>query len=214
MGIQAIETRYAGCHFRSRLEARWAVFLDELNIKWEYEPQGLMVSHRMTGDEGKFSYLPDFWLPKQDLILEVKGSLTGLQAVQILDTAAFVSSPRGGCGGGSDFVLLGPIPRVQYSSLFETGGHLPWLLHMHKGDLLASTWPTGTDPCGGHLIGNDCNGREQFAGREDRLAEILLDGSPVNRMPPRLSDALTAARSARFEHGQNGARYGLSRSGF
>lgn len=28
--IRAIETRYAGCRFRSRLEARWAVFFDHL----------------------------------------------------------------------------------------------------------------------------------------------------------------------------------------
>lgn len=31
MTITAIETRYAGCHFRSRLEARWAVFFDAAN---------------------------------------------------------------------------------------------------------------------------------------------------------------------------------------
>ncbi len=36
--IQAIETRYKGYRFRSRLEARWAVFFDHLKIEWEYEP--------------------------------------------------------------------------------------------------------------------------------------------------------------------------------
>lgn len=30
--IKAIETSYAGCRFRSRLEARWAVFFDTLGI--------------------------------------------------------------------------------------------------------------------------------------------------------------------------------------
>lgn len=39
--IKPIETRYAGCRFRSRLEARWAVFFDALKIEWEYEPEGV-----------------------------------------------------------------------------------------------------------------------------------------------------------------------------
>lgn len=33
-----IETVYKGRSFRSRLEARWAVFFDFLGWKWEYEP--------------------------------------------------------------------------------------------------------------------------------------------------------------------------------
>jgi hypothetical protein len=50
--IKAIQTRYAGCHFRSRLEARWAVFWDSLDWPWEYEPQGFDLPHG--------PYLPDF----------------------------------------------------------------------------------------------------------------------------------------------------------
>jgi hypothetical protein len=52
--IKAIETSYAGCRFRSRLEARWAVALDHLGIEWEYEPEGFETS------VGR--YLPDFRL--------------------------------------------------------------------------------------------------------------------------------------------------------
>ena len=54
--IKAIETVYRGYRFRSRLEARWAVFFDALNITWEYEPEGFELSN---GDR----YLPDFRLP-------------------------------------------------------------------------------------------------------------------------------------------------------
>jgi hypothetical protein len=54
--IPAIETRYAGYLFRSRTEARWAVFFDALGIAWEYEPEGYDL-----GEVGW--YLPDFWLP-------------------------------------------------------------------------------------------------------------------------------------------------------
>lgn len=53
--IKAIETRYKGYHFRSRLEARWAVFFDALGIEWQYEPEGFELP------SGK--YLPDFFLP-------------------------------------------------------------------------------------------------------------------------------------------------------
>lgn len=51
--IKAIETTYRGYRFRSRLEARWAVFFDALGLKWEYEPEGFDL-----GEAGW--YLPDF----------------------------------------------------------------------------------------------------------------------------------------------------------
>jgi hypothetical protein len=37
------ETYYRGCRFRSRIEARWAVFFDTLGIKWWYEPEGFSL---------------------------------------------------------------------------------------------------------------------------------------------------------------------------
>lgn len=52
MNIKAIETEYGGCRFRSRLEARWAVFFTELGWRWTYEPEGFQL------DSGW--YLPDF----------------------------------------------------------------------------------------------------------------------------------------------------------
>lgn len=75
--IKPIETVYNGYRFRSRLEARWAVFFDLLGIKYEYEKEGY--------DLGKLGwYLPDFWLPYQSyfegeyrphgLWLEIKGN--------------------------------------------------------------------------------------------------------------------------------------------
>lgn len=54
---RAIETNYKGYKFRSRIEARWAVFFDELRIDFEYEPQGFDLD-----DLGY--YLPAFYLPK------------------------------------------------------------------------------------------------------------------------------------------------------
>jgi hypothetical protein len=56
--IKAIETKYAGCRFRSRAEARWAVFFDHMGIGWEHEPEGFETSI------GR--YLPDFRIQTGD----------------------------------------------------------------------------------------------------------------------------------------------------
>jgi hypothetical protein len=44
-GIKPIETLYRGYKFRSRLEARWAVFFDVAGIAWQYEPEGFDLTH-------------------------------------------------------------------------------------------------------------------------------------------------------------------------
>lgn len=64
--FKAIETEYNGYKFRSRLEARWAVFFDDLGFKYQYEPEGYVLN-----DGTK--YLPDFYLPEIEYYAEVKG---------------------------------------------------------------------------------------------------------------------------------------------
>lgn len=63
--IKPIETLYKGYRFRSRLEARWAVFFDAMKIRYEYEPEGYILSDGSC-------YLPDFWLPDQKTFVEIK----------------------------------------------------------------------------------------------------------------------------------------------
>lgn len=65
MTIKAIQTIYNGYKFRSRLEARWAVFFDEVGVEYEYECQGFDL-----GDGGW--YLPDFYLPQLETWVEIK----------------------------------------------------------------------------------------------------------------------------------------------
>jgi hypothetical protein len=64
--IKAIQTKYQGDLFRSRLEARWAVFFHELGIEYWYEHEGYDLDDTW--------YLPDFYLPKQDCFIEIKAT--------------------------------------------------------------------------------------------------------------------------------------------
>src|SRR5438067_13347526 len=61
--MKAIETYYKGYRFRSRTEARWAVFFDKLGLRWDYEEEGYVLPK--TG-----CYLPDFKviLPSDEII--------------------------------------------------------------------------------------------------------------------------------------------------
>lgn len=64
MTIKPIETHYNGYRFRSRLEARWAVFFDITGIEYRYEAGGFNM-------DGVW-YLPDFWLPQHRCYIEIK----------------------------------------------------------------------------------------------------------------------------------------------
>lgn len=79
MNIKPIETSYKGCLFRSRLEARWAVFFDAIGTKWEYEKEGFELGN---GER----YLPDFWLPDigTGIWFEVKGEPPTLKEINKL----------------------------------------------------------------------------------------------------------------------------------
>lgn len=77
--MKAIETKYKGYRFRSRLEARWAVFFDTLGVKWEFEREGFELTYDHGGHAehcGEYGctcdpatleafpvrYLPDFFV--------------------------------------------------------------------------------------------------------------------------------------------------------
>lgn len=62
--INPIETKYKGIKFRSRLEARWAVFINALGFNFVYEPD----AYNLNG----IYYLPDFWIPDWKAFIEIK----------------------------------------------------------------------------------------------------------------------------------------------
>lgn len=90
MSIKPIETEYSGYRFRSRLEARVAVFFDTLSIKFEYEVEGWDL-------HGTW-YLPDFWLPDLETWVEVKSSVFGFQPMFNAKLATLTTHKKGWFG--------------------------------------------------------------------------------------------------------------------
>jgi hypothetical protein len=63
--MSPIPTEWRGWRFRSRCEARWAVFFEHIGIDFVFEPEGFVLADGTC-------YLPDFWLPVVRLFCEVK----------------------------------------------------------------------------------------------------------------------------------------------
>lgn len=205
--IKAIETRYKGYRFRSRLEARWAIFLDVYGVRWEYEKEGFLCERRcnLSGDYvydagdldspfETFPYLPDFWLPDLKLHVEVKGQLDDAELHRLLDAAAYLSCPTGGCGYGSDVLVLGNIPNAAVG--FDW---CPHILHMHKGILIANPVSDFKNYSGGCGDYDDWIADDAGSVADDAKERLLRGG---NKYSPAYLRALNSARSARFEHGE------------
>lgn len=135
MTIKAIETEYGGVLFRSRLEARWAVFFDALQIEWRYEDEAYTFQ--------EWNYLPDFYLPKYGTFVEVKGDANNVttEYLYMLGHAGHMlpgvhnSASHGPTTKG--LLLLGNVPRAD---AYENVYHLH--LSHYKG-LIVQTWSFG-----------------------------------------------------------------------
>lgn len=66
MKFKSLPTKYKNIQFRSKTEARWAVYFDLIGLKWIYEEKGYQLPN------GQY-YLPDFRIPGFGWI-EIKGS--------------------------------------------------------------------------------------------------------------------------------------------
>jgi len=185
MKIRPIQTKYRGYHFRSRREARWAVFFDAAKIRWEYEPEGFDVDGT--------AYLPDFYLPDMDCYFEVKG--TSNYDIEVLRRfAQRAKKPL--------IVAQGAIPDPdEYDCGEEIGLQF---IHASRPE----DGPAGfiDDMAWGY---NDMFLRCSNCGRIEVMNEVYscmkdscgaCRASHARWLP--ISDALEAARSARFEHGE------------
>ncbi len=179
--VKSLNTRYKGYNFRSRLEARWAVFFEELDLLWKYEPNGFKLP------SGR-SYLPDFHLVKEDIWLEVKpilDSVTTWPEHPGFDAESLFSN---------NFYVLKGRPYLEYSDI----GLGPKMDSFSEQTYMA--WP-GYDmgyyfcecpECG--TIGIS------FEGRANRLPCGCLDKEYHNPTSRRLLRAYAKAAEARFEH--------------
>lgn len=202
--IKAIETSYKNYKFRSRLEARWAMFFDTLGVRWEYEKEGYFVP-------GHGRYLPDFWLPDLNLWYEVKGEIYWFSEEK---TYAHKGEVKHWTRHYS--------PQLDLALAFKD--HQEWPVAcavgpVDKCQIFFYAWDY-TDSSGGNYV--DENARWCFsngvatldvnAGREDRI--IVADNLMGPDLPwftyPRdygsdgikVLRAMQAACSARFEHGE------------
>ena len=63
--MKAKMTDYKGVYFRSRLEARWCEFFENIGVRFEYEPE-----KQSTSIGG---YIPDFYFRSLKTWVEIKG---------------------------------------------------------------------------------------------------------------------------------------------
>jgi hypothetical protein len=107
--IKPIETLYKGVLFRSRTEARWAVFFDEMSIKWVYEYEGYDLGNNLG------FYLPDFFLPLFDNIYgcfaEVKGEKFSSKEIKKCDQLCKLTKKH--------IIMLDGIPSIKAYNYFE-----------------------------------------------------------------------------------------------
>lgn len=184
MGVKIIETKYRGIVFRSRLEARWAVFFDQLGIEWQYEPQGF----EKDGDR----YLPDFRLSCKggDVWAEVKGDRDYVQNNLGRLSRWFSGTP---ILPASKMIFLGDIP-------FGVGALLVFAVGCNSKGEPYSDWMTFRGKYGIAPAGELA---DYFLSEDKRKG---FDFQPVIALAPwalkGLPEALNAARSARFDASQ------------
>jgi hypothetical protein len=227
-GIKPIETRYRGYRFRSRLEARWAVFFDAAGIEWNYEDEGWYL----PGGRGYFLahgteyqklasepllYLPDFYLPKQEYWVEIKGSMPDTKECVSMNRLVY---PTGRAG----FIFWGDIPMPTEELGLDDGVED----YPTNARSAFSYRPTEAGSSGGWTVYEEHDNRWcecpvcgllgiTYRGAVEELPCACFDYVPgwemslpeatvprvFNATSPRLMEAYTAARGARFEHGEH-----------
>jgi len=149
--------------------------------RWEYEKEGFLT------DEGP--YLPDFFLPRLNLWLEVKGQPPTVEEVKKIWSVALIT----GCAGA----IFHGLPSEEMGIIFFYGV---------RGDG-GGLFETET------LLGNDSNGEIAFGVQDEFECYFANAGMtihlPVSLHPDKISVpcvrtdiALDAAKSARFENGE------------
>jgi hypothetical protein len=72
-GFWYTRTDYTKVWLRSTWEVAYAKYLDSRNILWEYELGPFPITYTYEGQVKEGTYRPDFYLPKEDTYIEIKG---------------------------------------------------------------------------------------------------------------------------------------------
>lgn len=177
-----IQTRYRHVHFRSRLEARWAVAFDAMDIQWEYEPEGFALK------AGR--YLPDFWLPELKRWVEIKGTWE----IGDYDWDRLMEFGLSQSNEGNKFVLVcGSIPDPSPVIHARSYVVMPYPINV------PGAYFNVADRTAYHCLNDEI----QPLGPSDAEYGFFIHSlwAPSNNV----SEGLKAARSARFEYGESGA---------
>lgn len=186
--LHPIETIYNGYRFRSRLEARWAVFYDALGVRYEYEKEGFEL-----GGAGR--YLPDFWLPGLDCWVEIKGAHPSADERRKAAALAESTGKRVFIFAQTDFACPTFDHLAEGSGFQGAWGTVFWPERYDDEGDFGAAWGMCSE-CGAPVldtcqypvcrpITHGCSGPRTF-----------------NSEAPALTSAYLAARQARFEHGE------------
>ena len=189
--IKAIQTTYNGIRFRSRTEARWAVFMDAAGIPYAYEAEGFYFQDGTT-------YLPDFWLPDQRTFLECKGVMSDKDLHKIKTLVV-----------ESDYEVIVGYPDMKFDVYdvdyrmvgYAYKSEMPWLMecdYCGKKYFLNAEHNLNLCRCCGYIWSE--------GGPSIR---VLCNGFGHNFQPDAKHrkekfDAIEKAKSARFEFGEDG----------
>lgn len=196
--IKPIETYYNGIKFRSRAEARWAVFFDACGIKWEYEPEGYVVGDNLC-------YLPDFLIHN----VGIRGSEKNGQTFDLYIEVK-----------GSNKITSEEIEKIdKFSAVTNEEDREDWdkMLKNKKNILVVGSVPQNLDDM--RALNNEDNDFYSFKYIDEdtyqlylcvKDNQLLLRGSDTNYMSDiyetkyekELEEKLAIARSARFEFGE------------
>lgn len=192
--IKVIQTYYNGYLFRSRLEARWAVFFDACGVEYEYEPEGYDLGNGMM-------YLPDFLLHRVDgraggdLFVEVKGQMNDNDARKINRFAELGMEESDYCEKSKTAILVvGKLPAGDsIKDIIRYVEDRAYNDHKH--------WPNEFNF---RTIDGDYFAAHPGVNRHGKFELFGDDSGYLAAMDPvRTEKAYRLARCARFEHGES-----------
>lgn len=179
--IQPIETMYRGNRCRSRLEAKWLVFLDAAGVEFVFEPEGYTIGN---------GYLVDLWMPKLKTFGEIKPSIEEAgKAYETVQALANVTE--------NSVLLIAGYPQIDSHPPMALIPPCSLPVGTLSPDDLFSWRSTSWQQCQFcdqvNLGVCECNGPLEI------LRKPHASGSG-----PRVEHAMAEAQRARFEYGEDG----------